>query len=144
MGLPFCWAMDLRVSTALAQRPDSMSKRGLSGSHCGTPRGLAQRRFYLGDVDQSDVRTLMEIRNIPIGTTDSPSSHLQPRVGIMISANTISNMAPKDQKSWSTQTHHAGDDGWPLQFNKSISSFFWNSTSVALPAAAPGSGPLLS
>lgn len=45
MGLLFCLAMYLRVFTALAVCPDRMSKEGLSGSHCGTRRGLVYRLF---------------------------------------------------------------------------------------------------
>lgn len=40
MRFLFCLATYLSVSRALAVRPDSMSRRGLSGSHCVTRRGL--------------------------------------------------------------------------------------------------------
>lgn len=104
MGLWFCLAMRLRVFMALAVRPDRMSKRGLSGSHCVTRRRLGPPLpLFWGHPSIADGPTLAEMRKIPTGVADSPSSHLQPRVGITSSANTISNVEPKPQNSWSTQ-----------------------------------------
>lgn len=118
MGLWFCLAMRLRVFMALAVRPDRMSKRGLSGSHCGTRRRLGPPLpLCWGHPSIADGPTLAEMRKIPTGVADSPSSHLQPRVGITSSANTISNVEPKPQNSWSTQRQHAGGGyRWNLLF----------------------------
>lgn len=51
---------------------------------------------------------MQQQRNIAIGRVDRPSSHLQPRLGMIHSANRTSNTVPVDQYAWCTQTHQPG------------------------------------
>lgn len=81
---------------------------------CNTERLSSPPVLFWAHRSIINVPTLLKIRKIAIGTADSPSSHLQPRVGIISSANRISNMEPKPQNSWSTQTRHARDYRWLL------------------------------
>lgn len=47
----------------------------------------------------ANLPTLLTIRKMPAGMAESPRSHLQPRVGIINSANRTSKMVPKAQNS---------------------------------------------
>lgn len=103
ISLPFSLAMRIKVAMAFSVFPVSLSKRGLSGNHCAGKKVNMKvwplLVFIFEGCILKKILTKQKQRNIAIGIVDRPSSHLQPRVGIIHSASRTSNTAPIAQNA---------------------------------------------
>lgn len=114
--------------------------RTLGKPLCDTDR-LGVTASFGNFISIANLPTWLTIRKVPAGMAESPRSNLQPRVGIINSANRTSNMEPNAQNSWGAQKHDAGGVS---NFCRSINQRLPNGNSVTLPPSGWGSIPLRS